>query len=97
MVIYNAEMLVTWDKKKNEFNFKKHGVWFEEAATVLFDSMALMNINKHPSGQRFEYFGHSDRSRLLYVVTVEKDDEEIRIISARRATGSERKEYEKGI
>ena len=87
-------MLVTWDNEKNESNFKKHGVWFEEAATVLFDPMALSNINKHPSSERFEYLGHSDRSRLLYVVTVERDDDEIRIVSARQATSSERKKYE---
>lgn len=90
-------MLITWDDKKNEANFKKHGVWFEEAATILFDPATLSNINKHASGHRFEYLGHSDQSRLLYVVTVEKDDDEIRIISARKATKDERKKYEEGV
>ena len=90
-------MQVTWDPKKNESNFKKHGVWFEEAATVLFDTTSLSNINKHPTGERFEYLGHSDRSRLLYVVTVEKADDEIRIISARKATNNEREKYEERV
>ena len=59
-------MLVAWDDKKNESNFNKHGVWFEEAVTVLFDPIALSNINKHPSGQRFEYLGHSNNERKKY-------------------------------
>lgn len=90
-------MLVTWDDKKNLSNFKKHGVWFEEALTVLFNPSALCNINKHSSNNRFEYLGHSDRLSLLYVVTIERDDDEIRIISARKATKGERKKYEEGI
>jgi uncharacterized DUF497 family protein len=93
----NPTKVVTWDPKKNETILKKHGVWFEEAATVLFDTMSLSNLNKHPSGERFEYLGHSDRSKLLYVVTVEKDDNEIRIISARKATSNEREQYEERI
>jgi uncharacterized DUF497 family protein len=90
-------MVVTWDNTKNHSNFKKHGVWFEEAATVLFDPMSLSNMNRHPNEDRYEYLGHSDQSRLLYVVTVEKTDDEIRIISARKATKSERKQYEEGL
>ena len=68
-----------------------------EAATILFDPMTLSNINKYSGGDRFEYLGHSDRSRLLYVVTVEKDENEIRIISARKATNRERTKYEEGF
>lgn len=64
---------------------------------MLFNATSLSNTNKHASGERFEYLGHSDRSRLLYVVTVEKDDDEIRIISARKATRNEREQYEQGI
>ncbi len=90
-------MLITWDDQKNKANFKKHDVWFEEAATVLFDPMALSNLNKHSSNDRFECLGHSDKSRLLYVVTVDRENNEIRIISARKATNSERKMYEEGV
>lgn len=90
-------MLITWDDKKNEANHKKHGVWFEEAVSVLTNAQTLSNSNAHPSDNRFEYLGHSSQARLLYVVTVEKADDEIRIISARKATMSERKRYEEGI
>ncbi len=34
---YNGNMQITWDKHKNEANFKKHGIWFEEAMSVLSD------------------------------------------------------------
>ena len=44
-----------------------------------------------------EYLGHSLESKLLYVVTVEKSDEEIRIISAREATANERAKYEERV
>lgn len=90
-------VLITWDDRKNEANHKKHGVWFEEAASVLTNAQTLSNTNAHPSTTRFEYLGHSDKARLLYVVTVEKTDDEIRIISARKATTNERKRYEEGI
>ena len=53
-----------------------------------------MAPNDHVDGNRLEYLGHSLRSRVLYVVTVEKDDDEIRIVSAREATSNERKGYE---
>lgn len=90
-------VLISWDDRKNEANHKKHGVWFEEAASVLTNPQTLSNTNAHPSSNRFDYLGHSDRARLLYVVTVEKTEEEIRIISARKATPGERKRYEEGI
>ena len=90
-------MLITWNDRKNEVNIKKHGVSFEEAMTVLSNPMMLSNLNKHPSGHRYEYLGHSSLSRLLFLVTVEKWEDEIRIISAREATSGERKKYEEGI
>lgn len=90
-------VLITWDDRKNEDNFKKHGVWFEEAQTVIVNPLSLMNENEHPDGDRREYLGHSLESKLLYVVTVEKSDEEIRIISAREATANERAKYEESV
>jgi uncharacterized DUF497 family protein len=86
--------LITWDDRKNDANFKKHGVWFEEAQTVIFNPLTLASVNDHPSGNRMEYLGHSSDLSLLYVVTVEKSDDEIRIISARKATPRERSRYE---
>jgi uncharacterized protein len=90
-------MLITWDDRKNEDNFKKHGVWFEEAQTVIVNPLTLMATNEHPYGDRMEYLGTSLDSQLLYVVTAEQSDEIIRIISARCATANERKRYEEGV
>lgn len=90
-------MDISWDDRKNAANFKKHGVWFEEAMTVLSNPLTLSNRNSHPSGERWEYLGYSDEERLIYLVTVEKSEGEIRIISARKATSNERKKYEEGI
>ena len=90
-------MLIIWDDRKNEDNFKKHGVWFEEAQTVILNPLTLMAVNEHPDGDRMEYLGNSLDSQLLYVVTVEQSDEVIRIISARLATQNERGKYEEGI
>ena len=97
MSIYHIIMLITWNETKNEANYRKHGVWFEEAQTVIISPHTLMAPNDHPDGDRFEYLGHSVNDRILYVVTVEKTDLEIRIISARKATTNERKKYEEGI
>ncbi len=88
---------IYWDDRKNESNFKKHGVWFEEAQTVVTNPSSFYNTNDHPDGDRMEYLGHSQEPRLLYVVTVESTENSIRIISARKTTARERAKYEKGI
>lgn len=90
-------MIITWDEAKNESNYEKHGVWFEEAQTAVVNPLSLMAPNDHPAGNRMEYLGHSIEERVLYVVTVEQADDEIRIISARKATPHERKGYEERV
>lgn len=87
-------MIFTWDDKKDQKNFEKHGVWFHEAQMVILNPLTLFAPNEHPDGDRFEYLGESPKNRILYVVTVEKSDNEIRIISARKATKKESKQYE---
>ncbi len=87
-------MEVTWDDRKEAENIKKHGVDFDEAATVIFNPLSMYRLNSHSSGKRFEYIGHSDRWRILFVVTVEESADSVRIISAREAESHERKEYE---
>lgn len=87
-----------WDIAKAESNLQKHGVSFEEAATVFFDPLSLtISDPLHSSEQnRFVTTGLSNQQRQLVVVHSEGDDR-IRIISARLATSSERKKYESGI
>ncbi len=69
---------------------------FEEASDVLFSPLTLSNVNTHPDGNRFEYLGPTLVGDVLFVVTVEETEDEIRIISARKATTRERREYEEG-
>jgi len=74
-----------WDPRKARENLRKHGVSFEEAVTAFSDDEALL---------RFVLLGLSGALRLLTVVHCYRvDDEVIRVISARRATRSERVQY----
>lgn len=54
-------MLITWDDKKNEDNFRKHGVWFEEAATVFTDSLAKTAVDDFPGEERLITIGTSEK------------------------------------
>jgi len=86
-----------WDPKKAEANARKHGVSFEEAATVYGDPLALTFPDPdHSIGEhRFLTFGMSNRNRLLVVSHSERAGA-LRIVSARRVLRSERKIYEAG-
>ena len=88
-------MNFTWDPRKAASNKKKHGVSFEEAATVFGDPLALV-IEDAVEPERTLLLGMSERLRVLVVVHVELADETIRLISARRATSHERRRYEEG-
>jgi uncharacterized protein len=83
----------SWDERKAASNLKKHGVSFDEAATVFADPLALA-IDDALEPERTLLLGMSGRQRLLLVVHLELDDSTIRIISARRATSHERRRYE---
>ena len=81
-----------WDEAKAEANRSKHGVSFEEAASVFLDLDYLLLADRiHP--ERFVALGYSRLARLLFVVHAERA-EQIRIISARRATPREASTYE---
>ena len=84
-----------WDERKAESNFAKHGVSFEEASTVFGDPLSLTIPDPaHSQGEdRSIVLGQSHQRKLLVVVHTERSDN-IRIISARRASRRERKSYE---
>ncbi|MFH1267442.1 MAG: BrnT family toxin [Planctomycetota bacterium] len=86
-----------WDENKAKRNLKKHGVSFEEAGTVFGDPLSRTIADPLHSEEedRFVILGESHRRRLLVVVLTERGDN-IRIISARRASRRERKDYEEG-
>jgi uncharacterized protein len=86
-----------WNKNKAEINLKKHGVSFQEAATVFGDKLALTfndpdhSIDEH----RLLTFGVTRTGKCVVVSHTELDTT-IRIISARLMTSQEKKIYEEG-
>jgi uncharacterized protein len=83
-----------WDEEKYAVNLRKHGVKFEEAAEVFFDPENRFGEASVEEEYREYVIGYSLSNRILLVVFVEREVR-TRIISARRATSQERKEYEK--
>lgn len=92
------EIIFEWDENKNVINKKKHGVSFEEAKTVFYDVEALLIDDPEHSQEeeRFIILGFSSLANLLVVCHCYRESESvIRIISARKATQNEAKQYEK--
>ena len=90
------ELKFTWDESKALKNQKKHGISFEEAKTVFFDdSGRLIPDPDHSEDEdRFILLGQSFEFRLLLVChCYRENDEQIRIISARKASKFEQKQY----
>jgi len=81
--------------QKAKSNLKKHGVSFEEASTAFQDILSLTIDDPLHSidEERVVLIGMSNKNRLLVVVHTEREDN-IRIISARKATKEERESYE---
>ena len=95
---YNVVMTLQfeWDPKKAASNEKKHGVSFEEARTVFFDENAkLIDDPDHSEDEeRFVLLGLSNTLRVVLVCHCYRaDGGVIRIISARKATSHESKQY----
>ena len=84
-----------WNAAKAALNLAKHGVSFEEAATLFGDplSVTIFDPAHSQSEKRFIILGCSHLDKLLVVVHTERGDN-IRIISARLASRRERKCYE---
>ena len=85
-----------WDDRKSILNQKKHNVSFEEAKTVFYDENAIEFYDEKHSAleDRFLLLGVSYKSRILLVChCVREKGTMIRIISARKATKLERKQY----
>jgi uncharacterized DUF497 family protein len=84
-----------WDPRKAIRNLRDHAVPFHEAATVFGDPLALTYHDPYHSvsEQRFITLGVSKEGRILIVARTDRG-ENIRIISARKATRGERNHYE---
>ena len=88
-------LIFEWDPQKAKSNLEKHGVSFEEASTAFQDTLSLTIDDPLHSidEERVVLIGMSNKNRLLVVVHTERGDN-IRIISAKKATKKERKNYE---
>ncbi len=90
-------MKVEWDPNKAAINLQKQGVRFSDAEAVLFDPNALSFEDTVAQGERrFIVIGMDYLWRLLVVVYTDRENR-VRLISARSATPSERRNYESGI
>jgi uncharacterized DUF497 family protein len=86
-----------WSQQKAAANLRKHGVSFEEAASVFGDPFAatIADPDHSTDEPRFITMGVTPAQRVLVVVHTERA-ERVRIISARAATRAEKKKYEEG-
>ncbi len=87
-------MKVVWDTRKAARNIRNHGIEFSHAASVLDDPMAVTIEDTRHGEQRFVTIGADILGRVLVVVYAYSGEEEIRLISARKASPKERRIYE---
>jgi uncharacterized DUF497 family protein len=85
-----------WDESKASANRRRHGISFEGAQSAFYDEHALLiaDPDHSASEERFVLLGLSGSLRILVVCHCYRQDFRIRIISARKANGRERKQYE---
>ncbi|MBL1277958.1 MAG: BrnT family toxin [Ectothiorhodospiraceae bacterium] len=93
-------MDIEWDPRKAAENLRKHGVDFADAVVVLEDENALTIEDiegiDHDE-QRFKSLGMGPSVNILYVIHTYREDDRVRIISARKADRSEAKQYYRGL
>ena len=82
-----------WDPAKDRSNRRKHGIRLADSVTALEDDFALTIRDDSPEEARWITIGSDDRGRVMVVVYTWRADR-IRLISARIATPSERRQYE---
>ena len=86
-----------FDPKKNEGNIAKHGVSLSEADGVLLDPLALTVEDDSADGEvRYVTIGLNSLGTVMVIVWAQRDDD-VRLISARKAEPKERRAYEEGI
>jgi uncharacterized DUF497 family protein len=88
-------MRYEWDPDKAATNEARHGVRFADAVSVFGDEQALTIDDTHPDEERFVTIGMDAFARVLVVVYTWRGDA-VRLISARKATRSERTHYAEG-
>ena len=89
-------MRYEWDPAKAASNAAKHGVPFADAVAVFADDSALTLDDPHPDEERYVTIGMDALARILVVCYTWRAAETIRLISARRATPAEQRQYAEG-
>lgn len=90
-------MKYEWNKTKAQGNIRKHGIDFADAVIALEDENALTIDDNDADEQRFKTLGMGATFKVLFVVHAERNEDCIRIISARKAESKEIKQYFKGL
>lgn len=93
---YHAPVSYEWDPGKAAINLHKHKIDFADAVPVLEDELAITVADDHPQEDRYVTIGLDALGRVLVVVYTNRG-ENIRIISARKATPRERRQYESDL
>ena len=91
-------MIFVRDENKAEINIRKHGVSFPEAQSVFddYDALQIYDPDHSEEEDRFILLGMSSALRVLVVChCFRENDEQIRIISARKATKNEKSTYDR--
>jgi len=82
-----------WDRHKAVANQEKHGIDFADAVAVFYDELALTSQDEHADEERTVTIGTDALGQVLVVVWTWRE-ERLRLISARKATRRERRQYE---
>lgn len=91
---YNGISFI-WNEDKESKNRVKHGgIDFKQASTAFFDPFLKVVDASRNNEIRDAVIGMDQQWNVLFVVHVQIEDDEIRIISARKATPKERRDYE---
>ncbi|ASC73912.1 hypothetical protein XM38_048860 [Halomicronema hongdechloris C2206] len=88
-------MVYQWNRDKAAANLRKHSVDFADAVPVFSDDLAITIPDERFDEERFVTIGLDAFGRVLVVVYTLRGDE-IRVISARKATRQERRQYQEG-
>ncbi len=87
-------IVFVWDAAKANSNLRKHSVRFEQAAETFFDPFVRVTDSSVEEEVRDALIGMDEQSQLLFVVHIEFESGRYRLLSARRATPTERRFYE---
>jgi len=88
-----TELIFEWDEEKNKLNKKIHGIKFEDAKFVFNDPNKIILPDLYHSEEEERWLAIGMVNRVLFVVFTERDDNVIRLISARVGTKEEEKLY----